>query len=320
MNKSVYYKVVVCMMLLASVQTMQAQLLKGQLIGERRRISVSYSYNGKSAYDAVQQAPDGSFTFDIERLPVQSCDVKIMCGKQGLFGAYLEKGKTAVIRIEPDANGVLQASFQGDNQDMCRFFNVLVRELNYNDYVFPSILGHRMTNDEYNAKLEKGYASVKSTLPMIQDEERRAYCTRLAADIYKGIKGRILQMKAQEEGKALSEYPEYVALAEGVDPNDAKNIRTKLAEVWLNARLKNKLERFKDNAAYLLEYMDAVEKYITNPRVHRFFAKIVTRTCTSLYLTPNGGVNEVWVRYRTFAKDYPELIAVCEPQIKEIKH
>ncbi len=316
MKTNINGKILVCLMLLVSFQSVHAQLLKGTVKGDVKSLEISYSFSGdmlENVYHQIQPLQDGSFSFNIEDMPVEVCDVIIATNK-GNFGAHLQKGKTAVIHLTIDATGKGKVEFEGDNQEVSRFYNRFVHAFDYVRY-FSMSSNDQKTIDSFRALLDSEYEVIKKLLPIIPDDNLRTYYSRLVDGKYDWQRIRFIMDEIGKTGKKLTDYPEFNERISRVDPNDPLNIVTDLSITWLLSKQKSSFDRKGDMTEHYFEIMELTDKYITHFDVRRTMANYIANSFFSFSMQ-NSDVNKFWTRFKDFAKSYPNLIAMYEPRIK----
>jgi thiol-disulfide isomerase/thioredoxin len=302
---------------LAATVSVRAQLLKGYVSGDSiEDIQVAYAPTGSITgmqYTDVNLDKDNSFTWD-GALGINH-DVNVYVGNY-IFGAHVEKGKTAIIRIAKDAKtGKYTATLDGDNKDASRYYNDYSHAFDMMRY-FSQDPSEQKTAAEYRALLEKEYARMKKELKTVKDPTLRSYYTKLTDGMYQWTKIRIIMDQAYEAKKSLEQYPEYVSVIKGIDPNDPVNLATNLSFAWLGGQHPNNYgdtTHVTDN--YLAE-MDAVEKHITNKTVYDELVAYIPMTFFSY--AQGADVNRFWTRYKQFARNYPQLIEAYQLKVNSI--
>lgn len=296
-----------------------AQLLKGVIKADSiPTLQIAYTPDGdllNMSYVEIMPDEDGNFSFDT-KIPTQTTDIGIYLG-DGIFGAHLEKGRTTQIYLDKGSdNKGFGAKFKGDNVELSEFYSAYVKAFDIMKYFSPDPEKSKSTQ-EYRDILENEYAVLKKELVTIKDEQWRSYYTKLSEGMYTWTKIRIIMDDAENENKSVRQYPEYNSLISTINPNDGINIPSNLIFAWLGGSTKHSLETKGDNTLYYIECMELVDNEITDPTVRACLTRYIAHTYFS-YGSGEGDVNEFWTRYKVFAKDYPELVARYELQVKSI--
>ena len=281
-------------------------------------IQLAYTFNGDMLsmnYLPVEVSADGTFSVELE-LPERTLDADLYVGNS-IFGVHLERGTETVIRLAHREEGWgYDAEYEGVNAELSRVVNANSQAFDIMKYFSPDP-AYAKTYDEYRQILEDEYAGVEASVAAVTDRKARDYYARLSEGRYRWTRLRILMDEAYDEGKDLSEYPEYAELTAGIDPNDPMNIRSNMLLVWEGAQHKLPNEFGSDMSDYCIESLDIIGREITNPVVR----DVLTRNAAFSFFTYHAGSSDVakfWSRFKDFAKDYPELIAEYEPKVKAL--
>ena len=319
MKKMNWGKLCIAAELLIAPLWTQAQLVKGVIKTDSiESMQIAYSPDGNMMnlmYQDITPAADGSFSWDFN-LPEQTNDIGIYVDNE-IFGARVEQGKTIVVNLTKNKKkGTMDVKFEGDNAVLSNYYNAYSQAFDIMKYFSPDP-SESKTIAEYRAILEKEYAALKKKLPTIKDKKVLAYYTKLTDGMYKWTKIRILMDQAENEGKSLKSYPEYVEEVNSIDPNDADNLRTNLIFAWLGGQQKVVNDFYGDQTEYYLESIDIAEKQITNPVVLQALKSYIGHTFFS-YGSANSDVDRFWKRYQEFAADQPELLANYAIKVKSL--
>ncbi len=315
MNRLGVYKSVLCCLTLLLAEQAQAQLLKGSIKANLKDVQVAYTFDGdiqNTVYKEIEPDKDGNFTFNIEEMPVPTCEVEISTDK-GCAGAFLEKGKTAVVELSVNEKGELQATFSDDNKELCQFNSVFANAFDIMKY-FSMDSEQAKSTVEYQALLDSEYNRVKDALTLVKDEKLKAYYTKLAEGKYEWQRLRLIMDDAEKEGKQTTDYPEYNERIARINPNDPINVRTNLSITWLTAQQKVPFNFEGDLTGYYLENLDIIRREITNPAVRKSLLHYNAYAFFG-FAANNGDVNKYWASYQQAAKDYPELIVAYQSQV-----
>ena len=319
MKKMNWGKLCIAAGLLIAPLWTQAQLVKGVIKTDSiESMQIAYSPDGNMMnlmYQDITPAADGSFSWDFN-LPEQTNDIGIYVDNE-IFGARVEQGKTIVVNLTKNKKkGTMDVKFEGDNAVLSNYYNAYSQAFDIMKYFSPDP-SESKTIAEYRAILEKEYTDLKKKLPSIKDKKVLAYYTKLTDGMYKWTKIRILMDQAENEGKSLKSYPEYVEEVNSIDPNDADNLRTNLIFAWLGGQQKVVNDFYGDQTEYYLESIDIAEKQITNPVVLQALKSYIGHTFFS-YGSANSDVDRFWKRYQEFAADQPELLANYAIKVKSL--
>ncbi len=315
MNKTSVCKSMLCCLAFAMAGQTQAQLLKGRLKANLKEVQVAYSLDGdvqNMVYKDIEPDKDGNFSFDIEGMPISSCEVEIYTEK-GCFGAFVEKGKTSTVQLSENERGEVEALFSGDNKELSQFYSVFANAFDIMKY-FSMDSENAKTTAQYQALLDSEYKRVKEALALVKDEKRKDYYTKLAEGKYKWQRLRLIMDDAEKEGKKVTDYAEYNERIADINPNDSINVRTGLSIVWLTAQQKLPFSLEGDLTDYYLENLDIIQKEITNPAVKKSLLQYNAYAFFG-FAAKSSDINKYWVRYQQAAKDYPELVSGYQTQM-----
>lgn len=294
--------------------TMQAQLLKGIVKADSiSDMQVTYYKDGNildAQYKEVTPDKNGIFTFD-GPIPAEEMDVTVQADND-IFGVHLQKGKTAVITITRNKQGKLEAKFSGDNAVTSRFYNTYTMAYDMMKYWSPDP-SEAKTNAEYCQLLEQENAKVISALKTLKNKKQQEYYTKLSKGMYTWTKIRLIMDRVFDENKNLIDDPEYVSLTKDIDPNDDINLVTNLSNAWLTYKEEQLKKELNDTTKGYLATMKFIEKEITNPKSKALLTHMFVYGYS---MQPTGDIKTIWEAYKSFAKDYPAVIAKYEPMIK----
>ena len=281
-------------------------------------VEIAYTLDGdmmNMTYVQAEVAEDGNFSFEMS-LPEPTLDVDIYVGT-GAYGAHLERGTETVVRLTQRENGYgYDVVYEGPNAELSRVVNACTDAFDIMKYFSPDP-AYAKTADEYRQILEDGYSAVKPLAAGIADARMRDYYTRLAEGRYRWTKLRILMDQAYDEGKALTDYPDYAEQFDGLDPDDPMNIRTNMIYAWVDYKHTLPNQFGSDMSDYCIETMEIVGREIKNPVVLRTQTGNVAYSFFTYYAA-SSDVNKFWERFKEFAAGYPELIAEYEPKVKAL--
>lgn len=293
---------------------MQAQLLKGIVKADSiQDMQVTYYKNGNILDLQVKEiTPDknGAFTFD-GPIPEDEMDVNIQADND-IFGVHLQKGKTATITILRNKQGKLEAKFSGDNAIVSRFFNTYTQAYDMMKYWSPDP-SEAKSNAEYRKILEGEHANATLALKTLKDKKQKEYYTKLSEGMYTWTKIRLIMDKVFEEKKELIDDPEYQNLTSDIDPNDNISLLTNLSNAWLTKQEQQLFHETNDTTKSYIAAMALIDKQITNPNVKALLTEMLMY---GYVMMPTGDIQAIWDAYKSFAKDYPAVIAKYEPMIK----
>lgn len=293
---------------------MQAQLLKGIVKSDSiQDMQVTYYKDGNildAQYKEVTPDKNGIFTFD-GPIPSDELDVTVQADND-IFGVHLQKGKTAVITITRNKQGKLEAKLSGDNAVTSRFYNTYTMAYDMMKYWSPDP-SEAKTNAEYCQLLEQENAKVISALKTLKNKKQQEYYTKLSKGMYTWTKIRLIMDRVFDENKNLIDDPEYVSLTKDIDPNDDINLVTNLSNAWLTYKEEQLKKELNDTTKGYLATMKFIEKEITNPKSKALLTHMFVYGYS---MQPTGDIKTIWEAYKSFAKDYPAVIAKYEPMIK----
>ncbi len=296
----------------------QAQLLKGTVRGDVKDIQLAISRDGdimSTEYIQIDVADDGSFSFDAE-LVTPFNDVVLYIEENTICGAHLEKGKTLEMTIDKSENGNVSVTFKGDNKVISEFYSYFAQAYDIMRYL-PMDPSQEKSYNEYRTILAEETGKLKKMLSKISDKQFREYYARMIDATDKSLTVRLIQEEARKRNKKNTDFPEYTKIIEAIDVNDEISMRCGLSFDFIGAKLNPELENFGgDMTPYSLEYMDVVNRYVTNPTVK----KVLANTCAYTYFTFGKGGNYMvfWEKYKKFAQDFPDIITRYEGKIEAL--
>lgn len=253
----------------------------------------------------IEIIPDsaGNFEFPDSIVPADGIYMTILADN-GYFGFLIEPGKNAEGTISRNPDGELTMTFSGDNTDVNEYYNAYTGAFDTMKYFSPDP-EEALSISKYMENLEKANADLIAKLPSVKDDDMREYLKRRTDRMYTWTKIRLLMDKAYEEDKDVKEYPDYVSLANSVDPNDDLSLECTLIFPWLNMQTTTPDSLPVEHA---IEELQIIQDKVTNQRTRKAMFNQIPYTLYAYgNLTPEQGQKFLEV-YCNMAKDYPELI------------
>jgi len=281
-------------------QQMDAQLLKGKVIGTSiKNITIEYAPQGDIMETEYKEVPvkDGAFSFDAD-LPVETTDVGIIVEGRNDLGAHLTKGKTIEMTIT-EKDGRLVATYKGDGSDISPVVARMKEAYNIMRY-FSLDPSDKKTAKDYMQLLDNEYAAVKPLLKKIKNKQQRNYYSLLNDAQHKEQKCRILSNDLYEKKLNPKEDAEYKALLGDVDINDEISRISGLSLTKLLSMMNGSVDFKGDMGPYCTELMQLTEKHVTNPALRRQ----VVNTVGYNYFTfgdDSGDYHAFFENYKRFA-------------------
>lgn len=317
MNYSRTIKLLTMVGLLFLPQLMNAQLLKGKVVGMSvDDAAVAYSPDGyllnQKMFD-LKVASDGTFTFDMP-LENPTADVEIYFGENGIYGAHLVKGKTVEMTITVKG-GKEEVTFKGPEADVSRFVNLSSKAFDSMKYSSMDPSAGR-PNAEYRALLEENYNKVKAALPKIKNKQQREFYTRLSEGNYKWTKARLIMDDCEDKHVSTKDNAEMKELLKDIDVNDPINYRTNMSLTALNQMCKTEFGG--SNEAMCYEQMDIVNKFVTLPALRNVMVRIIGQNYY-LYGDGSGDYEEFTKRFKLFAGQDAAIVDGMYKSFLEVK-
>ena len=281
-------------------QQMDAQLLKGKVIGTSiKNITIEYAPQGDIMETEYKEVPvkDGAFSFDAD-LPVETTDVGIIVEGRNDLGAHLTKGKTIEMTIT-EKDGRLVATYKGDGSDISPVVARMKEAYNIMRY-FSLDPSDKKTAKDYMQLLDNEYAAVKPLLKKIKNKQQRNYYSLLNDAQHKEQKCRILSNDLYEKKLNPKEDAEYKALLGDVDIDDEISRISGLSLTKLLSMMNGSVDFKGDMGPYCTELMQLTEKHVTNPALRRQ----VVNTVGYNYFTfgdDSGDYHAFFENYKRFA-------------------
>ena len=296
----------------------QAQLLKGTVQGNVEDIQLAISRDGdvmSTEYIEINVADDGSFSFDT-RLMTPFNDVILYIGENTICGAHLENGKILEVMINKAEDGSISFTFEGDHKVISEFYSCFAQAYDMMRYL-PMDVSQAKTYKEYREILADETVKMKKMLSVISDKQLREYYTKMIDATDKSLTVRLIQEEARKQNKKNTDFPEFAKIIDAIDVNDEISMRCGLSFDFIGAKVNPELENYGgDMTPYCLEYMDVVDRYVTNVTVKKVFAN----TCAYTYFTfgKGGDYMAFWEKYKKFARDFPDMITRYEGKIEAL--
>lgn len=277
--------------------TMNAQLLKGTLVGADsipEDAIGSYTPDGNfynTNMKDLKFSPDGTFTYDIE-LADNEGDVSLELDGIGYFGAHLVKGKTVEMTIARKGDG-WEATFKGEQPDVNRFVNRYTQAFDMMRYWSPDP-SEAKPIAEYRQMLDNEYKDVVKLLAKIKDKQQKEYYTKLTESQYSWMKIRLIMDSCENDNSNYRKNAEFKELVKNIDINDPINIRTNMAYTALSSDVEAELGG--DNGDYCEQMMARTDEHVTNPALRTFLVQMIGQN----YFTYGNGEGD----YQRFIDKY----------------
>lgn len=268
----------------ALVLPTQAQLVKLTVKDKSLRENAMFINHGD--FVQIEFDANGVWTYNSDKV-TKGTDVNIMLVDGGFVPAYIEPGKTVNVLVTMK-KGKPQIKYSGDNVDASRYleqsskFYPERRIVNLSSYEDiddeeqrESLIARAkkeavdtITFDEAYQRLAKKYEQTMKAAKAVKDPElsklfqKETNLTYLTNRIY------LTQTKAHDWKTNLKKDPYYQQLMNEIDPNDERggdqmyNLPQKFIENKLTTS-----HRDRDQTAFTLDYINNVEKYVTNEKV-----------------------------------------------------
>lgn len=291
----------------------EAQLLKGTAeegVGELQAVLTEDGDITSAEYFPLKTDKDGKFTFD-KKLEKGYEDIPIYVGDWGICGVHLVPGETLTLHIRKGEDGKNVYKFEGKNKEVSEFYTAYLQAFDLMRYL-PMNPEEAKPYEENRKILATEHEKMKGMLQNIKDKKLREYYSRLVESNNKSITARLIENEAYEQKKQVMDFPEYAKLMETIDINDEVNLATGATYSKIQSQIPCQTDEIY-NTDYCLKFMDIVSNTATNPTVK----KALTRFCGYAYFAygEKEDYMKFWEAYKTFAKDYPEYIALYQPQV-----
>ncbi len=289
-----------------------APLLKGHIEGanDSMELLYSYSYSGdimETAYEEFTPDSLGNFVFP-HALPdsINETDVTIYVNNTP-FGAHLENGKTAEVKITIDPRTrEINAEYLGDNVAISEFYGEYQTAFDIMKY-FSLDENDTTTAEQYIVLLDSEYDRVKPYAEKISDSKKRKFYTDLAQKKYMWQKARILMDVAEKKHVSVTEFPEYTEIISQIDPNNEIDGLTGLCNMWITANSKNPDFNTRTTDDYIDE-LNIIDKGITyTPNRRRSFNLVANSFL--VFTKPSPADAQKYIEaFSEKAADFPDLV------------
>lgn len=294
-----------------------AQLLKGTVsLGEEPEFAINYMPEGNLFLAQLQDIKiedDGSYAFDMN-MPEHDVDVQVMVNDK-VFGAHLEKGKTAVLNIVKKDDDHYDLTFAGDNARLSEVVSKMFET--YDLFTYASSEDDGVSAQSMLDKFEADHREAVKVLKLLKDKKQKDYYTRLFDAEYRGVKCRLMEDVASSKGVEPSSLPGYNEMIAVTDPNSDIDYLASTSILWLGSKQKEKGEFGGDMWPAMKEMMDLTDQYVTNPRFRKQVAYLVARQFFA-YGDHETNKDVFWNAYKKWAKDYPEFIETFQREYDKV--
>ena len=272
-------------------------LLKGKLVGATVEDAlITYSPDGniyENQMTEFEVKEDGLFTYNTD-LTGETADVTIEMSGIGYFGVHLTKDKTVKMTIEKQGDE-WQATFDGPDADISRYFNDLTQRFDAMKYWSPDPSESKPIA-EYRALLDENYAALQKAVADIKDAEQRDYYTKLTESQYRWLTVRLIMDSCENDKSDYKMNAEFQQLVKGIDVNDPIHLKSNMAYTALNSL--NTVKDDGDNGASCTRLMELTDSLVTNPAMRHFMVQMIGQ---QYYIYGNGEGD-----YETFNKRFLE--------------
>lgn len=298
----------------------QAQLLKGTVTGKISEVQVAISQDGNpiaTQYLPLEIQKDGTFSFDVTLLkPFNDISLYFNAGEEeiGICGARLEAGKTLTVKATTTKEGGLAVGFEGINKEASDFYTRFVQAYDMMRYL-PMNPDDAKPYAENRKILAAETAQLKKRLQGMTNRSLREYYSRQIEYAERDMVLRLIQEEAGNTGKKVMENPEYKELIAAIDVNSEEELKYNLPATFIMAQIDPMLDNMGgDRTAYSLRYMQLVDSLVVSQPIRKALAHF----CAYTYFTfgKGGDYHRFWECFKAFARDYPELIARFEGNVK----
>jgi len=291
-------------------------LLDGKVVGAVVESGiVSYLPDGNllsAQMTEIEVDKDGLFSYNTE-LAEETADVTVEMENVGYFGVHLVKGETVKMTIEKEGDGY-QARFEGAQADESRFYNEFTQRLDQMLYWSPDPSEIKPIT-EYRQLLEDNYNKVKSALEGVEDDDARAYYSKLTESQKRWITIRLIMDSCENDKSDYKLNAEYQELVKGIDVNDPVHLRTNMAYTALNSLNTVSDKDYEANSLRMIELTDSL---VTNPATRRMMVQMIGQSYF-LYGDGEGDYEGFVKKYLDWAGSDKELAQTYVNQFLEKK-
>ena len=322
--KRVFKKIVMMLVGAAFVLPSQAQLLK---VTAKDKALQKATFINHGEFIDMQFDEKGVWTYNNTDKVKAPTEVNMMLlGQGGFVPVLIEPGKTAVVALQKKKDDV-RVKYAGDNADASKFLyedmllspernaprnfdpddfeDMSEEELNDIKENFERQKHDTITFDEAYRRLDQHYASTVKAAKAVKNVERQADYLHRTELHYLASLINLTQTKAQAWGMNLKNNAYYQELIERINPNDELGADQlySLPQTFIDSKLTTN-RNDQDQTAYTLDYINNVNKYITNENVrHKLLSDLGMLVFNSSY---SGQVFEMDKFWPAFTKAAPK--------------
>ncbi len=311
----------ILMMLVCAVFALpsQAQLLK--LTVKDKALQENAMFINHGDFADVKFDANGVWTYNSDKV-TKGTDVDIMLQDGGFVPAYIEPGKTVNVVVTMK-KGKPQIKYSGDNVDASRYleqsskFYPDRRVSNFSAFEDMDDEEQReeaiarakkeaadtITFDEAYKRLAKKYEQTMKAAKAVKNPELSKRFQKETDLTYLANRINLTQTKAHYWKTNLKKDPYYQQLMAEIDPNDEKGAdqRYNLAQTFIESKLTTN-RRDNDQTAYTLDYINTVERFVTNENVrHRLLGELGMNVFNSSYAGQVFEMDKFWSAFKKAA-------------------
>ena len=261
---------------------------------------------------------NGNFEIPDSLIPAEGVHAQILADDNGLFGVWLEPGKTAGISISGNPSEGMTAEFSGENADINDVYNDITRSFDIMVYT-PQDPSERMPKEKALARLSADRKRIADKAAALNDKKKADYYSRLIASLADRMEGFVLEDEAYDVDANPIDNPRYKALIAKVDPNDDVALESGMVYVWLFNR---PTDPNLGKAATAVAQLKSVDALVKNARTRKALYNTVASHFFAYSQPTPEEANEFMKSYAELAKDFPEFIdayTMRAQSTKEIK-
>lgn len=282
--KQLLSKTLMLLVCAAFVLPSQAQLLKLTVKAKSLQEDAMFINHGEFA--EVKFDANGVWTYNSDKV-TKGTDVNVMLMGGGFIPAYIEPGKTLCAEVTMK-KGKTQIKYSGDNADAARYLEKTMSfyperyitdmsrfEDMDNDEMREAAIAKAkkeaadtITFDEAYKRLAKKYDQVMKAAKAVKNPKLSQRFQKETDLLYLANRIRLTQTKAHFWKTDLKKDPYYQQLMAEIDPNDIMGTDQmySLPQTFIESKLTT-TKRDRDYTAFSLDYINNVEKYVTNEKV-----------------------------------------------------
>lgn len=252
----------------------------------------------------------------------------------GIIPLYMEPGKTTRMTISREKD-IVRTKYSGDNAAANRFLEKYIN-LTHGKYEFDPrefagmdkervrMIEERMkreaiTFEQAHERLESRYAATLKAASREKDAMRRAWFEKLTKMKYTAEGIELAEKEAEANHQNVKEDAHYQRLLSQIDPNDEDGLDMvlRLPQAFMQGKVSRRVREGNLNA-YASEYMDVLNRHITNPRIRATLLESLASSVIS-YAKPDRefDIDAFWNAFKQNAS--PKLSAQLQRVIDSKK-